>query len=94
MWIHRNEEKNIKIKQQNGRYWFGFEEVEKAIQDGRILDVLIHDDQKKYPWQKILIIEIQGYAWRVPYIESEQGIFLKTMYPSRKATLLYLIDQE
>jgi hypothetical protein len=39
--------------------------------------------------QHILLFEHKGYIWIVPYVESENEIFLKTLYPSRKYTKLY-----
>ena len=43
-----------------------------------------------YPHQKIFIVEIDQYAYLVPYVETEEEIFLKTVIPSRKFTKLYL----
>ena len=39
--------------------------------------------------QKLLLIERKGYVWAVPFIESGDKIFLKTLYPSRKHTKLF-----
>jgi len=39
--------------------------------------------------QNIMLFEHKGYVWIVPYVESEQEIFLKTLYPSRKYTKAY-----
>ena len=39
--------------------------------------------------QHIILFEYRGYIWVVPYVETEEGIFLKTLYPSRKYTALY-----
>ncbi len=38
----------------------------------------------------ILIIEINDYAYLVPYLEEEDLLVLKTVFPSRKFTKLYL----
>jgi hypothetical protein len=42
--------------------------------------------------QRIYIIKIEQYAYVVPYVVDHQKkeIFLKTIYPSRKFTKLYL----
>jgi hypothetical protein len=32
---------------------------------------------------------IEGYAYLVPFVESDEEIFLKTIIPSRKATKYY-----
>ena len=36
--------------------------------------------------QKMLVVKIRDYAYLVPYVESENEIFLKSIIPSRKAT--------
>ena len=46
--------------------------------------------KKKYPHQKIIIIDIEGYAYLVPCVRNENEYFLKTIIPSRKATKKYL----
>jgi hypothetical protein len=54
------------------------------------LDSFDNPNQKKYPGQKLYVIEIDRYAYIVPFVESEDSIFLKTIIPSRKATKKYL----
>ena len=44
----------------------------------------------KYPEQSIFVVNIEGYAHLVPYVENGETIFLKTVIPSRKATKQYL----
>jgi len=61
-----------------------------ALQAGRLLDDLAHPNDNKYPNQRIFIVEIDEYAWLVPYVENENEIFLKSVIPSRKATRHYL----
>ena len=39
-----------------------------------------------------MIIDMDGYAYLVPYIENEESLFLKTIIPSRKAFKQYLGD--
>jgi hypothetical protein len=58
------------------------------------LDIVQHPNQEKYKGQKIFIINIDNYAYLVPFVESEQEIFLKTIIPSRKATKKYLPGQD
>lgn len=38
----------------------------------------------------MFVVEIENYIYLVPFIEKEDEIFLKTIYPSRKATKKYL----
>ena len=39
--------------------------------------------------QRIMLFEYRGYIWLVPFVETDEVIFLKTLYPSRKYTKLY-----
>jgi hypothetical protein len=41
----------------------------------------------------LLVVEIDGYAFLVPFVERETEIFLKTVIPSRKATKHYLKEK-
>jgi hypothetical protein len=36
---------------------------------------------------------LRGYAYLVPFVETKEEVFLKTIIPSRKATRIYL-DEE
>ncbi len=69
-----------------------FERVIYLIENNGLLDVLDHPNTAKYPHQKMFIIEIDAYAYLVPFVESGNEIFLKTIIPSRKATKKYLGD--
>jgi hypothetical protein len=60
------------------------------IEKKHILDIVEHPNQEKYKGQKILVVNVENYAYLVPFVESEQEIFLKTVIPSRKATKKYL----
>jgi hypothetical protein len=59
------------------------------IQLGNEVDIFDHPNQERYPGQKVSVVLIEGYAYLVPFIESEDEIFLKTIIPSRKATKQY-----
>ncbi len=39
--------------------------------------------------QRIMLFEHKSYIWVVPFVETQQEIFLKTLFPSRKYTQLY-----
>jgi uncharacterized DUF497 family protein len=86
-----NEEKNELLKTERG---LSFEEVVFYIDHGFLLDVLEHPNQEKYKGQKIFVVQMEGYVYLVPFIESENDIFLKTIIPSRKATKRYLKGSE
>jgi uncharacterized DUF497 family protein len=83
-WSH---EKNEKLKAERG---ISFEQVVMRLERGHVLDVRRHPDQAKYPNQQLLVVEINDYAYLVPFVENEKGKFLKTIIPSRKATRDYL----
>ena len=80
-------EKNELLKKQRG---VSFEDVVFHIEAGDEVDVLQHPNPKRYPNQKVSVVLIEGYAYLVPFVESEIEIFLKTIIPSRKATKQYL----
>jgi uncharacterized DUF497 family protein len=82
-----NHEKNEKLKAERG---ISFEEVILHIERGDLVDVIEHPNPSKYPNQRMLIVKIGDYAYLVPFIEDEEGRFLKTIIPSRKATREYL----
>ena len=82
-----DEEKNLKLKKERG---IGFEEVIVAIDEGKVLDIIPHHNKKLYPNQMILVIEINNYVYLVPYVEKEDLLVLKTVFPSRKFTKQYL----
>ena len=71
----------------------GFEEIVIAITQGKLLDVLPHPNKKKYPNQRVYVVEINKYAYLVPFVEDDQKVFLKTIFPSRNATKIYIINQ-
>ena len=83
-WDH---EKNEKLKAERG---IGFEQIVLHIERGDLIDVVKHPNQAKYPNQQLLIVKIKEYVYLVPYVEDEEGRFLKTIIPSRKATRDYL----
>ena len=69
----------------------GFENVVAALDSGKLLDAINHHNATKYPNQKIYIVEIDGYAYLVPFVRKDkQTVFLKTIFPSRKLTKKHL----
>ena len=76
-------EKNDQLKQERG---VSFEQVAVAVETGGLLQIVPHQNPVKYPRQKIMIVEIDGYAYLVPFVEEKDHFFLKTIIPSRKAT--------
>lgn len=86
-----DEEKNELLKEERQ---ISFEDVVFYITQGFLLDILEHPNQEKYQGQKIFVVQIDEYAYLVPFIEGELEIFLKTIIPSRKATKKYLKGSE
>ncbi|HEX3046225.1 MAG TPA: hypothetical protein VHY08_15825 [Bacillota bacterium] len=54
------------------------------------MDIIEHPNSQKYQGQRIFIVNINGYAYLVPFVETAREVFLKTIIPSRKATKVYL----
>ena len=86
-YLDWDESKNKILGKERG---ISFEEIKIAVEEGRILDTYDHPNQKRYPGQKIMVVEIDNYAYSVPYVRDEEKVFLKTIIPNRKATKKYL----
>ena len=82
-----NDEKNDWLRRERG---ITFEDVVFHLAHGGLLDTIEHPNQRKYPGQRIFIINVEGYACLVPFVEDDAVFFLKTIIPSRKMTKLYL----
>ena len=82
-----DEEKNARLKSTRG---LSFEDVVFHIQNGDVLDIVKHPNAACYPKQKIIVLNIDGHAYLVPYVKERGSRFLKTIIPSRKATQEYL----
>ena len=80
-------EKNKILKQKRG---VTFEQDIMHIENGDVLDIIDHPNKAKYPNQQVLVVEMNEYAYVVPFIQQGQERFLKTIVPSRKLTKLYL----
>lgn len=85
--INWNSTKNQQLIVERG---ISFEDIVFYIQQGQLLDDMVHPNCKKYPEQRIFVINVDGYVHLVPYVENRKEIFLKTVIPSRKATKQYL----
>jgi hypothetical protein len=75
--------KNELLKSERG---ISFEEITVAVEAGCLLEVVPHPNARKYPRQKVMVVEVTGYAYLVPFVEEDDHFFLKTIIPSRKAT--------
>lgn len=77
--------KNQKLKTERG---VSFEEILVCIENHRVL-AIIQNPGKKYKHQMLFVIELNNYVCYVPFIEEGDGIFFKTIIPSRKLTKEY-----
>jgi len=89
-YIRWDEDKNEWLKRKRG---VCFEQIVVLFEQDNLLEIVDNPNQKKYPGQKIAIVEIDGYAFLVPYEQHGDEIELKTIIPSRKATKQYLGDR-
>ena len=83
-------EKNERLKSGRG---ISFEEIVFHIERGDVLDILEHPNQDRYGGQRIFVVNVGGYAYLVPFVETENEVVLKTIIPSRKATKQYLLGE-
>lgn len=63
-----------------------FEQIIALIEGGNLVRVLEHHDRERYPNQLLYEVDIEGYIYVVPVVRAHRTLFLKTIYPSRKAT--------
>ena len=67
-----------------------FDDVVFHIRRGDVLDIAPNPN---YPGQGMYVLRIGNYAWIVPFVKEDSSVFLKTVYPSRKATRTYLAGE-
>ncbi|BBB15466.1 uncharacterized protein RVIR1_09930 [Candidatus Rickettsiella viridis] len=82
-------EKNTLLINKRG---ISFEEIISILEATGPIDVISHPNIKKYPKQEMYVIEIDSYIYLVPFVREKNSIFLKTVFPSRKATKKYLSE--
>lgn len=83
-YIEWDAEKNEKLLLERG---ISFDICAIKIEREDVIDIL---DNRNYPHQKTFILEIKNYIYLVPFVEDDDKIFLKTIFPSRKFTKKYL----
>jgi len=79
-------EKNLKLLLERG---IGFEDIITILDTKGYLAVIDNPNSIKYPNQQIYIVDVDGYAYLVPFEKQSDKCVLKTIYPSRKITRLY-----
>ncbi len=83
MKLHWDPAKNEKLIATRN---ISFEEIEQAIDNGFLLDVLRHPKRAN---QVYLVVLLNDYVWAVPAIPEEEGFFLKTAFADRKLKKRY-----
>ena len=70
----------------------GFDEIMEAIESRKVLDDIDHFNKKRYPNQRILIVNINNKVYAVPYVidKIRKVRFLKTIYPNISLKKKYL----
>jgi len=75
-----NEEKSLKLKKGRG---VSFDEIVA----GNFLGIEKHPSRDN---QWLMVFDVDGYCWVVPYVDGGDHYFMKTAFPSRKHTKIYL----
>ncbi len=82
-YLNWDPEKNKILKITRG---ISFEEIAILIELDQILGIEVNPGRSN---QRIYILEIDNYAVIVTFVETDDKIFLKTAFPSRKYTRRY-----
>ncbi len=76
-----DQEKNKKLLKERG---VSFEMVIEKMVDKEIILDFKHPNTSKYPNQHIMVVELNNYTYCVPYLQTQNEIVLKTIYPDRR----------
>ncbi len=87
-YLNWSYDKNELLKVKRG---ISFEEIAFLIESGKMLGI---EENPRRPDQKIYILEVEGYAVIVPFVENDNEIYLKTAFPSQKYTKRYGLKGE
>ena len=85
VYLNWDNQKNELLKKTRG---ICFEEIALLIEVNQIIAI---EENPSRPGQKLYIVEIEGYAVVVPFVETETEFILKTAFPSRKYTKKYIL---
>jgi hypothetical protein len=86
MYYYWDNDKNKKLKTGRG---ISFSEIIIAINSGCVIDIIEHPNIKKYPNQKLYIVKYNNYIYIVPVNVTKTGVFLITIFKSRKFNKIY-----
>lgn len=84
--LNWSSEKNEFLKKARG---ISFEEIEFWLTEVGLIEI-VYNPSGQFQHQKMLIVNVNNYVHIVPFVETEEEYFLKTIFPSRKATKKYL----
>ena len=79
-------QRNAWLKTEHG---ISFEQIIFLIESSKPIQVLEHPNAERYPNQLLYEVDVDGYVHVVPVVREGRILFLKTIYPSRKATRRY-----
>lgn len=82
-----SDEKDAWLREERG---IGFQEIVFHLEGGGYLGESRHPNHSKYPKQRVYFVRVVDYVYLVPFVETETGVFLKTIIPSRKYTRRFL----
>lgn len=91
--INWNSQKAEALRSDPTRNNVSFRDCLEQIEQGKFL-ADIPNTAPGFSHQRIFVVEIDNYAYGVPYVETEKEIFLKTVYPSRRYTEFYLVKND
>jgi len=80
--FHFNPDKSAWLRRERG---VGFEEIIPLLADEESIEVYPHPSLN-HRHQFICEVVVEGYVYIVPFIVDGGKVFLKTIFPSRKAT--------
>lgn len=83
-------EKNEWLKRERG---ISFEEIALLLGNGQLWKDAPHPNPEDYPNQRVFLVPVDDYIFFVPYVVNGETFFLKTAFPSRKATREYLKEK-
>ena len=75
-----DEKKSQITKQKHGK---SLEEIALHIRAGKAVAFFEHPNQKKYPGQWLIVLDLEGYPWVVPCEFRGNKLRLVTAFPNR-----------
>jgi hypothetical protein len=66
-------EKNAQLERTRG---VCFKDVLVGIENGQVLAIIRHPNRERYPGQNVIVLNMCGYVWLVPYVKRQGVRFL------------------